>query len=119
MLKYVGNGDLNAVNIRIYGDGYGNEIIIDLTKAPFMLDWGVGSKLNYPKNVDLANIAGTPQPSSVSFGAGQLQIVFDTPPPLADFAQSTDPYPKPAVSFTVNMIYGMQITGKDAHNSDS
>lgn len=119
MLKYVGSGDLNTVNIRIYGDGYSNEVIIDLTKAPFMLDFGQGNKLFYPKNVDIANIAGSPQPSEIGFGSGQLQVVFDTAPPAADFSHTTDPHPTPYVSFTVNLIYGMQITSKDAPHNDS
>jgi hypothetical protein len=119
MLKYVGKGDLNAVNIRIYGDGYSNEILIDVTKAPFMLDFGQGNKLFYPKNIDIANISGSPQPSDITFTAGLLQVVFDSAPPLADFDQSPDPHPTPHVSFTVNFIYGMQITSKDAPHQGS
>ncbi len=126
MLKYVGSGDLNSVNIRIYGDGYSNEIIIDLAKAPFFLDWSSGGKglkaqpqPFWPKNIDIANIGGSPQPSEITFNSGSLQIVFDTPPPLADFTQSPEPHPTPYVSFTVNFIYGMQITKADARNQDS
>lgn len=119
MLKYVGSGDLNVVNIRIYGDGYSNEILIDLTKAPFKFDWGQGNKLFYPKSIDISNIAGSPQPSDITFNAGTLQVVFDTPPPAADFTHSPEPHPTPHVSFTVNLIYGMQITKADASHNDS
>lgn len=117
MLKYTGKGDYNAVNIRIYGDGVTQEVWVDLTKAPFFFNWGQGNNAFYPKSIDVNDISGSPSPS-VSMQGSILSVVFDTPPPATDFSKTTEPHPTPYVSFTVNLIYGMQIT-KNAHRSDS
>jgi hypothetical protein len=104
MLKYTGTGTLQEASIGIWGDGYSKDVTINLTKAPFNIDW----KGFYPKNVNIENI-GASTVKTVTLSGSSLIIIFQDPPPDADWAALADPlvpFPKPSRSFVVQFIYG-------------
>lgn len=104
MLKFIGTGDLQEASIGIYGDGITKDVTINLTKAPFNIDW----KGFYPKNINIENI-GASTVKTVTLSSSNLIIIFEEPPPEADWEALSDPlvsFPKPSRSFKVHFIYG-------------
>lgn len=104
MLKYTGTADLNEARIGIWGDGVTKDVTINLTKAPFNIDW----KGMYPKNVNIENIAASTV-KTVTLTSSSLIIIFQDPPPNANWEALSDPtipFEKPSRSFSVQFIYG-------------
>jgi hypothetical protein len=106
MLKFQGYGDTTKVNIRIYGDGVSREIFINLAKPPFDLAF----KGFYPKNVLTANIKEGAV-KSVTLQNDTLNVMFADPPAAADL---NTPEGQPFTSFSVEFVYGTDITTAEA-----
>jgi hypothetical protein len=104
MLKFIGVGNLQEASVGIYGDGVERDVTINLTKAPFNIDW----KGFYPKNINIENI-GASTVKTVTLNGSTLIIQFDEVPPNVDWEALSDPlvpFPKPSRSFKVHFIYG-------------
>jgi hypothetical protein len=104
MLKYTGTGNLQEASIGIWGDGLTKDVTVNLSKAPFNINW----QGFFPKNINIENV-GASTVKTVTLDGSTLIIIFEEPPPDTDWTALSDPtkpFPKPSRSFMVQFIYG-------------
>lgn len=101
MLKYTGEGDFTSINIRLFGDGITKDVVIDLSKPPFSLNF-VGF---YPKDAVVANVSPG-YAKTVTINGDQLMIIFNEPPPAIDIPATVIAPPDGRSNFIVYFVYG-------------
>jgi hypothetical protein len=97
-IRYIGAGNLTWVDVMLLGDGTSTSVAIDLTQAPFDLNF----QGNYPIALSHQTVTGE-QPSSVTIsGSGILQFQYANPiPAMIDLPSLT-----PRYRVKVGLIYG-------------
>lgn len=101
-LQYTGNGDTNSAQITIFGDGTATSIAIDLSKAPFSIDFtGIGA--NQPTLVYESTGVGSPG-RTLSLNGNILTITFSVAPPATSFAPSRGGIPNTLIN--PRFVYG-------------
>src|SRR5262252_2901083 len=93
-IQYTGVGDFYEVKIGLIGDGLSNSVVIDLTKAPFALDFKGG----FPTAVSVA-ASGSLEKSAVTLlSNAKIQIDY-----LDIVPQEPTP---PQDRLTIRLLYG-------------
>lgn len=113
MIKYRGNGSTEEINIFLYGDGSSSSIDVDLSKAPFCIDFKghlpsaaflvgeqYGSSVSYPDLTQVSFYPGTPP-------TGRLKLEFDSPLPEVIYGPPTKVGGASTwISLTFRLAYG-------------